>query len=114
MQKDDGVEDLPAERLPAPVETARLPGPPAGRRRIALLLALAVDFLQWVAFPLFLSGALSPVVNVVDVATAIVMIVLLGWHWAFLPTFVVELLPVVDLVPTWTLAVWIATRGRKG
>ncbi len=40
------------------------------------------------------------------------LIRLLGWHWAFLPSFVVELVPGVDLVLTWTAAVWLATRGR--
>jgi hypothetical protein len=37
---------------------------------------------------------------------------LIGWHWAFLPTFVSELIPLWDLVPTWTAAVFFATRGH--
>src|SRR4029453_14403993 len=37
---------------------------------------------------------------------------LLGWHWAFLPAFLTELVPFVDLVPTWTIAVFLATRGQ--
>lgn len=86
---------------------------PAGRRRLALLIALGVDFMQWVAFPLFMAGALSPVSDVVDVGTAVMMIALIGWHWAFLPTFVAELIPGLGLVPTWTLAVWIATRRPR-
>jgi hypothetical protein len=76
-------------------------------------VAIAADAVQWVLLPLFFAGAASPWDSALDVVVAIVMIRLLGWHWAFLPTFVVELLPVVDLVPTWTLAVWIATRGRR-
>ena len=48
-----------------------------------------------------------------DVAIAIMMIRLLGWHWSFLPTFLVELFPVFDLAPTWTLAVYLATRKQK-
>jgi hypothetical protein len=36
---------------------------------------------------------------------------LLGWHWAFLPSFVAKVVPDVDLVPTWTVAVLVATRG---
>ena len=39
---------------------------------------------------------------------------LVGWHFAFLPTFVAELVPGVDLIPTWTAAVWLVTRRRKG
>ena len=47
----------------------------------------------------------------IDVATGLLLIWLVGWHWAFLPTFLAELVPFVDLVPTWTLAVMFATRG---
>lgn len=110
---DDRVEEPPVERLPPRGAPVRRAGPTAGKRRLALLLAFGVDFMQWVAFPLFLGGGFSPVANVVDVATAIAMIALVGWHWAFLPTFVAEIIPGVGLVPTWTLAVWIATRGKK-
>ncbi len=71
-------------------------------------LAVLVDLLQFALLP----AELTPVNNVVDVATGIAMYFLVGWHWAFLPTFVVEMVPFVDLVPTWTLAVAIATRRR--
>lgn len=110
---DDSIEEPRVERLP-PREAGLGPsGPSAGKRRLALLIAIGVDFMQWVAFPLFLGGAFSPVANAVDVATAISMIAMLGWHWAFLPTFIAEIIPGVGLVPTWTLAVWIATRGKR-
>ena len=75
---------------------------------IARGVAVLVDLAQ-VAF---LPAELTPLNNGVDVGTALAMVGLLGWHWAFLPTFLVELVPFVDLVPTWTLAVLIATRGR--
>jgi hypothetical protein len=55
---------------------------------------------------------IPPVNQIVDLATAAVMTWLVGWHWAFLPTFLVEAVPIVDVIPTWTLAVLIATRGR--
>jgi hypothetical protein len=41
------------------------------------------------------------------------MVWLVGWHVAFLPAFVVEALPVGDLAPTWTLAVFLATRSKR-
>jgi len=72
---------------------------------------MAVDFVQWVAVPFFLPGAASPVNDVVDVITAVVLTRLVGWHIAFLPTFVAELIPMVGLFPTWTVAVFFVTRG---
>ena len=75
---------------------------------IARGVAVLVDFAQVALLP----AELTPLNNGVDVGTAVAMVGLLGWHWAFLPTFLAELVPFVDLVPTWTLAVLVATRGR--
>jgi hypothetical protein len=49
---------------------------------------------------------------VLDVVVGVAMIALVGWHWAFLPAFALEALPGVDLAPTWTIAVLLATRGK--
>jgi len=82
---------------------------------IARGLAIAADLIQIVIFPLFLGGAASPANNVLDVALCVAMIAMLGFHIAFLPTLVAELLPVIDLFPTWTAAVFFVTRsGAKG
>lgn len=75
------------------------------RFRLAMALAIAADALQIVVFPFFSEGALSPADDVLDVAVAAVLLGLLGWHWEFLPSFIGELLPGVDFVPFWTLAV---------
>ena len=75
---------------------------------IARGLAVLVDLAQVALLP----AELTPLNNGVDVGTALAMVGLVGAHWAFLPTFLAELVPFVDLVPTWTLAVLIATRGR--
>ena len=80
--------------------------------RLAWVVAIAADTIQWVLPYVFGLGSFTPVEVGLDVVVAIVMTRLLGWHWAFAPTFAVELLPLVDLVPTWTMAVWIATRRR--
>jgi hypothetical protein len=72
---------------------------------------MVADALQWVLFPLVLGGALSPVNDAIDIAVAIALTWLVGFHWAFLPTFIAEIVPFVDLVPSWTLAVFFATRG---
>ena len=82
-----------------------IPLSPRARFRAAVILAIAADALQIVVFPLFAEGALSPADDVLDIAVAAVLVHLLGWHWEFLPAFAGELVPGVDLVPFWTLAV---------
>jgi len=81
--------------------------------KAARLLAIAADVAQIVVFPLFVGGALSPWDDGLDLLVAVVMTRLVGWHWAFLPTFFAELVPGLDLVPTWTAAVFFATRGES-
>jgi hypothetical protein len=78
--------------------------------RAARLVAAAADLLQIVLLPVFLPAAVSPAADVIDLVVAVALLRLLGWHWAFLPTFALELVPFLDLVPTWTAAVFIVTR----
>ena len=78
---------------------------PRTRFRVAMILAMAADALQIFGFPLFAEGALSPADDVLDLAVAAVLVNLLGWHWEFVPAFAAELVPGVDLVPFWTMAV---------
>jgi len=73
--------------------------------RNAFLLAILADALQLVIFPLFAPGAMSPADDVLDLAVGAIMVQTLGWHWEFLPSFLGKLVPGVDLVPFWTLAV---------
>jgi hypothetical protein len=75
------------------------------RFRAALILAMAADALQIFVFPLFGEGAFSPADDVLDVVVALGLVQLVGWHWEFLPAFAAELVPGVDLVPFWSLAV---------
>ena len=78
------------------------PGP---RLRVAMVLAIIADALQIVVFPLFVEGAESPADDILDIGIAAVLVYLLGWHWEFLPSFFAKLVPGVDLVPFWTMAV---------
>ena len=81
-------------------------------QRLAWAVAIAADALQIAAFPLFVEGAISPADSLLDLIVAFVMIRLLGWHWAFLPTAAAKLIPAADLFPTWTAAVWFVTRQQ--
>jgi hypothetical protein len=76
-------------------------------------LAVIADAFQLLVFPLFVEGALSPADDVLDFGVGALMIHLLGWHWEFLPSFVAKLLPGVDLVPFWTIAVANVYRKSK-
>jgi len=80
--------------------------------RLAWAVAIAADTLQIAAFPFFVEGGVSPADSALDLIVAFVMIRLLGWHWAFLPTAAAKLIPGADLFPTWTTAVWFVTRNQ--
>jgi hypothetical protein len=93
-------------------EPPRLPSVPSpGRVRAARVIAVLADLAQIVLLPVFAVGGASPWDDTLDLAVAAAMTWLVGWHWAFLPTFLSELVPFWDLVPTWTAAVFFATRG---
>lgn len=80
--------------------------------RLAWIIAIAADAIQITVFPLFATGAVSPADTALDILTGALLIRLLGWHWAFLPTLAAELLPGFDLFPTWTAAVFFVTRQQ--
>jgi hypothetical protein len=86
------------------------PGP---KFKTAMLVAILADVLQLAVFPLFVTGAASPADDVLDIGIAALMTNLLGWHWEFLPTFFAKLVPGVDLVPFWTIAVANVYRKAK-
>ena len=83
------------------------------RSRIALAFAIAVaaDGIQILLGPLgwtFLD-------EIMDVIAMILTSVAIGFHPLLLPTFAVELLPIVDMLPTWTgcVALVVALRSRQ-
>ena len=85
----------------------------ARRVRAARLIAALADLLQIVLFPVFAPGAVAPWDDALDAVVGAVLVWLLGWNWALVPSFVAELVPGLDLVPTWTMAVFFATRHKK-
>src|SRR5579864_9777668 len=86
---------------------------PGSRFRAAMVLAIIADALQIVVFPLFVEGAFSPADDILDLGVAGVLVHLLGWHWEFLPSFFAKLVPGIDLVPFWTMAVANVYRKSK-
>lgn len=82
-----------------------------GRIWLARAIAVGADAMQLGIFPLFAEGFASPLNMITDVVVAAVMTFLVGFHMAFVPSFLIEMMPIMDLAPTWTIAVLIATRG---
>jgi hypothetical protein len=81
------------------------------RVRQAFAVAIATDVLQFALGPFGWVGA----DEVLDVAAAFLIWRLLGFHPLLLPTFIIELLPVADVLPTWTgcVALVVALRRRQ-
>ena len=68
------------------------------RIRTAYVLAGAVDVLQLVLGPFGWAFA----DEILDVAAMALLWRLLGFHPLLLPTFALELVPLADMLPTWT------------
>src|SRR5258708_15287093 len=78
---------------------------PITRIRAAMIIAIIADALQIILLPLFVEGAESPADDILDLAGGAALVYLLGWHWEFLPSSLAQLVPGIDLVPFWTMAV---------
>ena len=78
-----------------------------------MVLAIIADALQLAIFPIFVEGAESPADDVLDFGIGAVLVYLLGWHWEFLPSFLGKLVPGIDLVPFWSMAVANVYRKSK-
>ena len=99
--------------LPARAQRWFLHAPPLRRWRIAAAFAVAVTvdaaqlLLGPLGWPFFDEG--------LDLAAMGLTIWLLGFHLLLLPTFVIESVPVVDVLPTWTgcVGLVVARRRRK-
>ena len=81
------------------------------RTRIALALATAViaDGLQFILGP---AGWALPD-QAIDLLAMVLTAWAIGFHLLLLPTFVAELFPVVDMLPTWTACVIAVIALRK-
>ena len=81
------------------------------RVRLAYGIGAVTDLLQVLAGPLGWAGA----DEALDVAAMILLWRVIGFHPLLLPTFIVELLPITDVLPTWTgcVALVVALRRRQ-
>ena len=81
------------------------------RVRLAYAIAVTADVLQLMLGPLGWTFA----DEILDVAAMILTWRVIGFHPLLLPTFVIEWLPVTDMLPTWTgcVALVVALRKRQ-
>jgi len=80
-----------------------------GRIALAIAIAGATDALQIGLGPLgwtFLD-------EIADVAAMLLISLLIGFHPLLLPTFILEIFPIVDMLPTWTACVGAVILWRK-
>lgn len=79
------------------------------RVRLAYGVAVATDALQFALGPFGWPFA----DEILDVIAAAVTWKLLGFHPLLLPTFILEAIPVADLLPTWTGCVALVVSMRR-
>ncbi|MBZ5538726.1 MAG: hypothetical protein LAO31_22500 [Acidobacteriia bacterium] len=96
------VEVLPPE---TPIPHGVQPQPPSrphfSRKRLVLAFAVAA-----VADGLSLFLTFTPPVQwVVDLVTAILLFMVLGWQWILLPGLIMEAIPGLYVLPFWVLVV---------
>ena len=77
--------------------------------RLAYTIAVTTDVLQFLLGPLGWSGA----DEILDVEAMILTWRVIGFHPLLLPTFIIELLPITDMLPTWTGCVALVVALRK-
>lgn len=95
--------DAIARRLPAPRLTAT-------RMVTAFVVALAADAMQIALGPL---GWFAPD-EFIDLVAFVIVTWLIGFHVLLLPTFVLEFIPVIGMLPTWTACVAAVLAMRRG
>jgi len=91
---------------------AKLLTPPAltpWRVRIAYASAVSGDLVQLALGPL----GWVWVDQGIDVAVMLVVMPAIGFHPLLLPTFVLELIPMADMLPTWTACVALVIKLRR-
>jgi hypothetical protein len=96
-ERDQASAVVPAKETPCP-------GIASWRFVLAFCVALAADT---VGMPLGESF-----VVVFDVIVAIILIIILGFNWMFIPALLIECVPGLGVFPTWVMAV-MAIAGWK-
>lgn len=90
---------------------------PSTRLIAAGVVAVTADVLQYVLLPMgTVFGIADPtgVDQILDIAVAGIMCSLLGFHWVFVPSAIGKMVPVADMMPFWSGAVFFVAMGQTG
>jgi hypothetical protein len=98
-----------SELLSRLVSSSNAPLLTRGRIWSAYGVAVGADALQLILGPFGWAFA----DEIIDIAAAALTFSLLGFHLLLLPTFVIEFLPIADMLPTWTGCVALVVAARK-
>ena len=91
------------------MKLTRIPELTKARRVAALAVAVLADLIQFALGPL----GWTFFDEFIDVVAMMATWWLLGFHPLLLPTFILELVPIVDMLPTWTGCVGAVLLLRK-
>jgi hypothetical protein len=95
LPKDLGAP--PSHQLtPAPAKPLAIP---VKRLIVAAIIAALSDSIC--AFVILA----PPLVWAIDIITAILLFIVLGWHWLLLPGLIIEAIPGLGVIPIWLLVV---------
>lgn len=85
--------------------TLFLPKPPVTRKQknVALAVAGIADLVQMALLPSYLAaGTGYGISTVLDVATILILLAVVGARWQMAAVFLLEVIPVLEVFPTWT------------
>jgi hypothetical protein len=79
--------------------------------QVLRIVAIVADFIQFWMIPSYFVLIGFFLNAVLDIFLFALFTWRLGFHIAFLPSFLVEFVPFVDVVPAWTMAILFVTRN---
>jgi len=102
MSTKPPVAILPPEKpIPHGEEPRAMPGPRFSRKKLILAFTIAA-----LADGLSIFLTLTPPVQwAIDLVTAVLLFVMLGWQWILLPGLIMEAIPGLYVFPFWVLVV---------
>jgi hypothetical protein len=80
-----------------------------GDVRLAYAVAVTVDVLQLLLGPLGWTG----LDELLDAVAMVAITRLIGFHPLLLPTFILEFVPLTDMLPSWTGCTALVVRSRR-